>query len=105
MRVLRVNDAVLTPGNAPVPRPLGRGDLRVGEYVGKLEPGRLVFGMNDGFPDGAVAEYCIAPFSQLNRADAILGQVPAGRFGNPAEIAKAVVFFASDESASPWEAN
>ncbi|HJZ99982.1 MAG TPA: SDR family oxidoreductase [Candidatus Solibacter sp.] len=32
-------------------------------------------------------------------ADAILSQIPAGRFGDPAEIAKAVVFFASDESA------
>ena len=29
----------------------------------------------------------------------ILGQVPAGRFGAPAEIARAVVFLASDESA------
>jgi NAD(P)-dependent dehydrogenase (short-subunit alcohol dehydrogenase family) len=29
----------------------------------------------------------------------ILGQVPAGRFGNPSEIAQAVVFLASDESA------
>ena len=32
-------------------------------------------------------------------AGAIQNQVPAGRFGNPLEIAKAVVFFASDESA------
>jgi NAD(P)-dependent dehydrogenase (short-subunit alcohol dehydrogenase family) len=32
-------------------------------------------------------------------AAAIQGQVPAGRFGNPSEIAKAVVFLASDESA------
>ena len=29
----------------------------------------------------------------------IQGQIPAGRFGNPSEIAKAVVFLASDESA------
>jgi NAD(P)-dependent dehydrogenase (short-subunit alcohol dehydrogenase family) len=29
----------------------------------------------------------------------ILAQVPAGRFGTPAEIARAVVFFASDEAA------
>jgi NAD(P)-dependent dehydrogenase (short-subunit alcohol dehydrogenase family) len=28
----------------------------------------------------------------------IKGQVPAGRFGNPSEIAKAVVFLASDEA-------
>jgi NAD(P)-dependent dehydrogenase (short-subunit alcohol dehydrogenase family) len=26
------------------------------------------------------------------------GQIPLGRFGNPVEIAKAIVFFASDES-------
>lgn len=31
-------------------------------------------------------------------AAAILGQVPAGRFGEPSEIAKAVVFLASDEA-------
>jgi NAD(P)-dependent dehydrogenase (short-subunit alcohol dehydrogenase family) len=32
-------------------------------------------------------------------SSAILGQVPAGRFGQPSEVAKAIVFFASDESA------
>jgi NAD(P)-dependent dehydrogenase (short-subunit alcohol dehydrogenase family) len=32
-------------------------------------------------------------------AASIQGQVPAKRFGSPAEIASAVVFFASDESA------
>ena len=31
-------------------------------------------------------------------ASGILGQLPAGRFGEPSEIAKAVVFLASDES-------
>ncbi len=31
-------------------------------------------------------------------AASIQAQVPAGRFGDPSEIAKAVVFFASDES-------
>ena len=32
-------------------------------------------------------------------ADSIKGQVPAGRFGSVSEVAKAVVYFASDESA------
>jgi NAD(P)-dependent dehydrogenase (short-subunit alcohol dehydrogenase family) len=32
-------------------------------------------------------------------AASIQGQVPAGRFGTPTEVADAVVFFASDESA------
>jgi NAD(P)-dependent dehydrogenase (short-subunit alcohol dehydrogenase family) len=32
-------------------------------------------------------------------SSSIQGQVPAGRFGNPSEIANAVVFLASDESA------
>jgi len=36
---------------------------------------------------------------QRKMAAAILGKVPAGRFGEPIEIAKAVVFLASDESA------
>ena len=29
----------------------------------------------------------------------VKNQIPAGRFGNPSEIAKAVVFLAPDESA------
>jgi len=32
-------------------------------------------------------------------AASIQGQVPAGRFGKPSEIASAVVYFTSDESA------
>jgi len=34
----------------------------IGKDVGSLELGREVFGMNDWFADGAVAEYCVAPF-------------------------------------------
>jgi NADPH:quinone reductase-like Zn-dependent oxidoreductase len=34
----------------------------VGEDVGSLEKGREVFGMNDWYSDGAMAEYCIAAF-------------------------------------------
>lgn len=33
-----------------------------GEDVGALEIGREVFGMNDWFADGALAEYCVAPY-------------------------------------------
>lgn len=40
------------------------------------------------------------PADELAKTAAgIQSQVPAGRFGNPSEVAKAVVFFASDESA------
>lgn len=39
------------------------------------------------------------PADQLQAtAEHIRGQIPLGRFGNPVEIAKAVVFFAADES-------
>src|SRR5262249_12577811 len=34
----------------------------VGEDVGSLEVGREIFGMNDWFSDGAMADYCVAPF-------------------------------------------
>jgi NADPH:quinone reductase-like Zn-dependent oxidoreductase len=33
-----------------------------GEDVGRLEIGREVFGMNDWFADGAMADFCVAPF-------------------------------------------
>jgi NAD(P)-dependent dehydrogenase (short-subunit alcohol dehydrogenase family) len=41
----------------------------------------------------------LAPADQKAMADAILQQIPSKRFGNPSEIAKAVVFLASDEAA------
>ena len=37
----------------------------VGEEVGGFEVGREVFGMNDWFLDGAMAEYCIAAFDAV----------------------------------------
>jgi len=40
----------------------------------------------------------LAPADLEKMASGILGQLPAGRFGEPSEIAKAVVFLASDES-------
>jgi len=36
-----------------------------GTNVGSLKPGQVVFGMNDWFANGAMAEYCIAPFSAV----------------------------------------
>ncbi|WP_445679077.1 SDR family oxidoreductase [Radicibacter daui] len=40
------------------------------------------------------------PAEELKKtAEHIQSQIPAGRFGDPVEIAKAIVFFASDESA------
>lgn len=41
----------------------------------------------------------LAPDDQKAMTDAILQQIPSKRFGNAAEIAKAVVFLASDEAA------
>ena len=40
----------------------------------------------------------LAPADLDKMAGSILSQIPAGRFGEPSEIAKAVVFLASDES-------
>ena len=37
----------------------------VGAGVGSLEIGQEVYGMNDWFSDGAMAEYCIAPFASV----------------------------------------
>ena len=35
----------------------------LGENVGALELGREVYGMNDWYAEGALAEFCVAPFS------------------------------------------
>ncbi len=37
----------------------------VGDDVGSVEIGQQVFGMNDWYADGAMAEFCIAPFSSV----------------------------------------
>src|ERR1700722_7165438 len=37
----------------------------VGEEIGNLEIGHEVFGMNDWYRDGALAEYCLAPYYAL----------------------------------------
>ena len=39
----------------------------IGSGVGGLELGREVFGMNDWYQDGALAEFCIAPFFAVAR--------------------------------------
>lgn len=49
-----------------------------GEDVGTLEIGREVFGMNDWYSDGALAEYCAAPYFAV-------APIPAGL--NAAEAA------------------
>ena len=40
----------------------------------------------------------MSPEDMKKTAEHIKGLVPAGRFGEPSEIAKAVVFLASDEA-------
>ncbi|MGQ3072500.1 MAG: SDR family oxidoreductase [Ferrovibrionaceae bacterium] len=68
-----------------------------GELVGRgirvnaVSPGPVATPLYDKFGLGAAEKQAMAA--------SILTQVPAGRFGNPAEIAKAVVFLASDEAA------
>jgi NADPH:quinone reductase-like Zn-dependent oxidoreductase len=49
----------------------------VGEGVGCLEVGREVFGMNDWYSDGALAEYCTAPFFAVAPRPASLGYIEA----------------------------
>lgn len=51
------------PRNAAVPGHEFSGVVAaVGDGVGSLEVGHEVFGMNDWYSDGAMAEYCTAPF-------------------------------------------
>lgn len=55
----------------------------VGNNVGSLEMGREVFGMNDWFDEGAMAEYCLAPFASvapkpLNVTHSEAASVPIG---------------------------
>ncbi len=49
----------------------------VGEDVGSLEIGQEVFGLNDWFADGAMAERCTAPFSAVAPKPARLTHVEA----------------------------
>ncbi len=51
----------------------------VGEEVGCLEIGQKVFGMNDWFSEGAMAEYCVAPFSAVAPKPSRLTHAEAGR--------------------------
>jgi len=48
-----------------------------GEEVGSLEIGREVFGMNDWYADGAMAEYCVAPFFAVAPKPARLSHIEA----------------------------
>lgn len=49
----------------------------VGRDVSALEIGQEVFGMNDWFDDGAMADYCVAPFSSVAPKPACLTHVEA----------------------------
>lgn len=49
----------------------------LGENGGKLKLGLEVFGMNDWFSDGAMAEYCVAPASALVRKPILLSHAEA----------------------------
>ena len=64
--------------SAPVPAHEFSGVIAAtGEDVGVLEIGREVFGMNDWFSDGALAEYCAAPYFALAPAPAGLSAAEA----------------------------
>ena len=56
----------------------------VGEDVDRLEIGREVYGMNDWFSDGALAEYCLAPFSSVAPKPASLTHAEAASVPIPA---------------------
>jgi NAD(P)-dependent dehydrogenase (short-subunit alcohol dehydrogenase family) len=68
-----------------------------GELIGRgirvnaLSPGPVATPLHDKF--GLSAE------QKKTMSEALVQQIPAGRFGAPADIAQAVVFLASDESA------
>jgi NADPH:quinone reductase-like Zn-dependent oxidoreductase len=49
----------------------------IGKDVGSLEIGREVFGMNDWFAEGAMAEYCITPFFSVAPKPAGLTHIEA----------------------------
>lgn len=49
----------------------------IGKNVGSLEIGREVFGMNDWFAEGAMAEYCTSPFFSVAPKPARLTHVEA----------------------------
>ena len=49
----------------------------VGEDVGSLEVGHEVFGLNDWYADGALAEYCTAPFFAVTEKPVRLNHVEA----------------------------
>ncbi len=49
----------------------------IGADVGSLELGRDVFGMNDWYDDGAMADYCVAPFAFLAPKPACLSHAEA----------------------------
>src|SRR5579871_5473776 len=66
------------PRNSAVPgHELSGVVTQIGDGVGGLELGREVYGMNDWFADGAMAEYCVAPFFAVAPKPALLSHEEA----------------------------
>jgi 3-oxoacyl-[acyl-carrier protein] reductase len=80
----QVNYAASKAGIIGMTKALAKEMARKGITVNAIAPGFIETDMVKGIPD--------------NVKEKILGQVPLGRFGRPEEVAKAVVYLASDDA-------
>jgi NAD(P)-dependent dehydrogenase (short-subunit alcohol dehydrogenase family) len=70
-----------------------------GELIGRgirvnaVSPGPIATPLHDKLTSG------LSPEDRKAASESLIGQIPAHRYGKPEEVARAVVFFASDESA------